>query len=156
MYGVFLFCFVLLLLTQGYFYHWFLERVGRRGRDRERETSMWERHIDWLPPTRVPTGPGNEPAAKVGALDQNQNPEPFSPWANTLTSEPNQRGLCGVFLSCKMFYTYSDAKKTMVIYVRVHLGRNFKALRLTDVLIDSHMNRWGQEWLFSASWKPIE
>lgn len=57
-------------------------RVGERGK--ERETSMLEKHMDWLPPTCALTGAGNEPASHVCALDRELNPKAFCAWANAL------------------------------------------------------------------------
>ena len=44
----------ILILTWGHAY-WF-QREGKGGRERGRETSMWERNTEGLPLARVPTG----------------------------------------------------------------------------------------------------
>ena len=41
----------LMLFFKGLFY----SHLRERGRDRKRETSMWERNTDWLPPAQAPT-----------------------------------------------------------------------------------------------------
>lgn len=58
------------------FSHWF--RVSGKGRER-RETMMWERKIDGLPPHCDLTGLGMEPAAEENALTRNWT----SVWGNT-------------------------------------------------------------------------
>ena len=64
----FLFCFVfeeticlfLWILTQRYVYK-FLEREEGGEKERERETSMWERNINWLSPVHATTSDRTRP-----------------------------------------------------------------------------------------------
>ena len=79
--------FFFLIFTQGYVY-W----LGGR----ERETLVWERNIDWLPPECVSVGDGN---CNLGMCPhQELNPEPFDVQDNAPTNWPTQPELCSCIL----------------------------------------------------------
>lgn len=76
-----------LILTQGYLYNWFLERVkGREGGQEGREG-------DWLVVSqRCPDQVEIHPATRVLAFDGELNPRTFDEWADTLTTELTSQG----------------------------------------------------------------
>ena len=63
--------FLSLPLSLSFFLHCFLER------ERERETSMWKRNINCLPPIHTPTGDRTYDLSMCP--DQGSNPQPFGP-----------------------------------------------------------------------------
>lgn len=68
-------------------------KEGGRGKERGgRETTMGERHIEWLLPPHTQTGVGIEPTTQVGALDWETNPGPFRAPAGARTTEPRRPG----------------------------------------------------------------
>lgn len=69
------FLFLLLILTDDIFLTLIFRQSEGWG-ETEKETSMWEKHIDWVPPTYAWTRPGMEPTTEVHALDRNQSQEP--------------------------------------------------------------------------------
>lgn len=50
---------IFLILTGGYFFRESRREGGKEGGERETETLMSERYMDWLPPTRSPVGSGD-------------------------------------------------------------------------------------------------
>lgn len=65
----------------------FKARGREEKRQREKETSVWRRQIDWLPPAHALAEPGIKPATEPHALDQSQTLL-FSGWWSTHWAKP--------------------------------------------------------------------
>ena len=81
--------FLFLILTRGHAYWFVLGREGKRGRERGREASVWERNIDQLSLVCAPTR--DEPATQAFALTGDRTWD-FSVYRTTLrpTESPGQ------------------------------------------------------------------
>ena len=85
-------------------FYLFIFREGKGGRKRGRETSMWERNIDWLSLTCAPTGdrtynPGLCP-------DRELNRQPFALWGDAQQTEPHWSGWKEIVFTDFVFLTW--------------------------------------------------
>lgn len=100
-------------------------RESRRERERQKETSMWKIHIDWLLPTQVLTRArsGEEPVPRYMTLIRIE-PRPFLPQADTLSIESNWPGFFMntlITLYCHSLLSYLPISWNKIHRLVIHL-----------------------------------
>lgn len=92
--------------------------------DRVRETSTWERHIDWLSCMR-PHQARIKPTTEVCAIDWELNPQPFGPRADFLTTEENWSGLF-LILNISVVWSFPCSHAVRMHNILTSLSLNLK------------------------------
>lgn len=75
---------------------------GEKEGERERETSMSERHINWFPTAYTLTGAGDQTCTQVCALVGGSNPPPVSAQGDASTTGQTHPGLTVCNSKCSL------------------------------------------------------
>ena len=93
--------------------------ILEKGRERERETSLWERNIDWLPP--VPALIGDWTHNLGTCPDWESSPQPFGVRDDAPANWTTQAGL-----ECEFIEAFFDAVFLFWMKCKYHINSRWK------------------------------